>query len=74
MIAREVIAEQIAEKHPVDDRGNPVGIEAADRAFIHALVLDQGQQCPAPTLEDARRLYLKEKVGTDETKKMELER
>ncbi|RVC08966.1 tyrosine-type recombinase/integrase, partial [Mesorhizobium sp. M7A.F.Ca.CA.002.15.2.1] len=73
-LARELIAEQIAEKYPVDDRGNPVGIESADRALIHALVLGQNQQRHAPTLEDARRLYLKEKVGTDETKKMELER
>lgn len=73
-LAREVIAEQIAEKYPVDPDGNPVGIAVEDRALIHALLLSQRQQRPDPTLEDAKRLYLKERVGDDETKQMELER
>ncbi|RUV25878.1 MULTISPECIES: tyrosine-type recombinase/integrase [unclassified Mesorhizobium] len=73
-LARELIAEQIADRYPVDEQGHPVGIGAEDRALIHALVLGERQQRPDPTLEDAKRLYLKERVGEDETKQMELER
>ncbi|TPI62587.1 hypothetical protein FJ420_07225 [Mesorhizobium sp. B3-1-3] len=73
-IARELIADQIADKYPVDERGHPVGIGIEDRALIHALVLGERQQQRDPTLEDAKRLYLKERVGEDETKQMELER
>ncbi|RWA75645.1 MAG: hypothetical protein EOQ28_08325 [Mesorhizobium sp.] len=73
-LARELIAEQIADKYPVDEHGHPIGVGTDDRALIHALVLGQRQQRPQPTLEDARRLYLKERVGEDETKRMELER
>ncbi|MER9073657.1 tyrosine-type recombinase/integrase [Mesorhizobium sp. M0904] len=73
-LAREVIAEQIAGKYPVDPDGNPVGIAVEDRALLHALLLSQRQQRPDPTLEDAKRLYLKERVGDDETKQMELDR
>ncbi|RWC31571.1 MAG: hypothetical protein EOS27_10405 [Mesorhizobium sp.] len=73
-LARELIAEQIADKYPVDEHGHPVGIETEDRALIHALVIGEGRRRPNPTLEDAKRLYLKERVGEDETKQMELER
>ncbi|TIL43656.1 tyrosine-type recombinase/integrase [Mesorhizobium sp.] len=73
-LARELIAEHIADKYPVDERGHPVGIGTEDRALIHALVLGDRQHRPDPTLEDAKRLYLKERVGEDETKRMELDR
>lgn len=73
-LMREVIAEQVAEKYPLDTEGNRVGIAAEDRALIHALLLGQRQQRPDPTLEDAKRLYLKERVRDDETKQLELER
>ncbi|MDR7225056.1 tyrosine-type recombinase/integrase [Aminobacter aminovorans] len=45
----------------------------ADTALAQALLLNPSG-IPAPTLEDAKRLYLKERVGDDETKQMELER
>ncbi|ESX57878.1 hypothetical protein X761_08220 [Mesorhizobium sp. LSHC424B00] len=45
----------------------------ADTALARALLLNSSGT-PAPTLEDAKRLYLKERVGDDETKQMELER
>ncbi|MER9694874.1 tyrosine-type recombinase/integrase [Mesorhizobium sp. M0179] len=73
-LSRELIAEHIADQYPVDESGQPVGIATEDRALIHALVLGNRQQRPAPTLKDAKRLYLKERVGEDGTKRMELER
>ncbi|UDL90042.1 hypothetical protein LGH82_01120 [Mesorhizobium sp. PAMC28654] len=39
----------------------------ADAALARALLLNPSGT-PAPTLEDAKRLYLKERVGADETK------
>ncbi|RWG22537.1 MAG: hypothetical protein EOQ55_03075 [Mesorhizobium sp.] len=71
---REVIAEQIAAKYPIDERGNPIGVSVKDAAALRALMYGARQDRPDPTLEDAKRLYLKERVGGDETKQMELER
>jgi integrase len=45
----------------------------ADSATANAIVLNPGGT-PKPTLEDARRLYLKDRVGDDKTKEMELDR
>ncbi|MER8391861.1 hypothetical protein NKH10_08120 [Mesorhizobium sp. M1340] len=73
-LRREIIAEQIAAKYPLDDQGNPTGISFEDAATLRALMYGARQGLPAPTLEDAKRLYLKERVGDDETKQMELER
>ncbi|WP_141247110.1 hypothetical protein [Mesorhizobium sp. WSM3866] len=58
----------------VDDDNLPDFLPTeADTALAHALLLNPAGT-PAPTLEDAKRLYLKERVGSDETKQMELER
>lgn len=73
-LSREVIAEQIAAKYPIDHQGNPTGISSKDAAILRALMYGARQDQPDPTLQDAKRLYLKERVGEDETKKMELER
>ncbi|MER8473202.1 tyrosine-type recombinase/integrase [Mesorhizobium sp. M1328] len=73
-LRRELIAEQIAAKYPIDDQGNPTGISSKDAATLRALMYGARQGQPAPTLADAKRLYLKERVGDDETKQMELER
>ena len=60
---------------PVDpETGDPVGGDAVEgRAFG---ILTSGGQLsrPSPTLEDARKLYLKEKVGDDNKKRLELDR
>ncbi len=72
---REIIAEQIAAKYPVDSNGHPVGLQDKDRAAIQALMLGADQVRPDPTLEDARKLYQKERVGDDDdAKRMELDR
>ncbi|MBZ9753674.1 tyrosine-type recombinase/integrase [Mesorhizobium sp. ESP6-5] len=73
-LKREVIAEQIAAKYPLNDEGNPTGISTKDAATLRALMYGARLDQPVPTLEDAKRLYLKERVGDDETKQMELER
>ncbi|MER8421289.1 hypothetical protein [Mesorhizobium sp. M1329] len=64
-LKREVIAEQIAAKYPLDDEGNPTGIGSKDAATLRALMYGARQVQPVPTLEDAKRLYLKERVGDD---------
>lgn len=45
----------------------------ADSAMANAILLNPSGT-PKPTLEDARRLYLKDRVGDDKTKEMELDR
>lgn len=62
-LAREVIAEGIASKYPVDDHGNPVGISRDDAAVLRALAYGSRMERPEPTLEDAKRHYLKEKIA-----------
>lgn len=74
VVAREVIAESIAKKYPLGDDGYPVGVSPKDAASLQSLMLGSREVQPEPTLEDARKLYLEEKVGDDKTKQMELDR
>lgn len=80
--ARLKVVEKLARKYDPnfdsleddDDDDIPTIIPTeADSALAQALVLNPAGT-PAPTLEDAKRLYLKERVGGDEIKQMELER
>jgi len=71
-IARSVIAETIAAQYPVDDSGYPLGMADKDAAVLQALMLGKQQARPDPTIQDAKDLYLKEKVGDDEKKKNQL--
>jgi len=70
-MARDVIAENIVAKYPLDDEGYAEGVSATDRAVLRALAFGAGAKPPAATLEDARKFYLTEKVkgGHDEVKK-----
>ena len=74
VVARDIIAESIADKYPAGDDGYPLDVSANDAALLRALMRGGREVQPEPTLEDIRKLYLKEKVGDDETKQMELER
>ncbi|MER9849606.1 tyrosine-type recombinase/integrase [Mesorhizobium sp. M0106] len=74
VVAREIIAESIAKKYPVGDDGYPIGVSPNDTASLRALMLGSREVQPHPTLEDARKLYLEERVGDDKTKQMELDR
>ncbi len=72
---REIVAEQIAARYPSDeDHGDPLGVSDTDVALIRELMLGSRQERPKPTLEDAKRLYLKEKVRGNGKKSLELER
>ncbi|MBL0934259.1 MAG: tyrosine-type recombinase/integrase [Rhizobiaceae bacterium] len=73
-IARDVIADQIAKAYPVDDEGHPVGVSVSDAALLRGLAHGGRQKRPEPTLEDARKLYLKDKVRGDRKKELELTR
>lgn len=72
--ARDVIAEGILKGYQRDSEGNPIDVALADRALLRALALGGREKRPQPTLEDARKLYLKDKVGDDEKKQLELAR
>jgi len=69
-VARGVIAEGIASKYPVDELGHPVGVSLEDVAVLRALGYGARLQRPEPTLEDAKRHYLKEKIaGTSDERR-----
>lgn len=73
-IARDVMAEQITDQYPSDEAGYPIGVSARDAAIVGALMSGSRQAPPSPTLEDAKRLYLAEKVGADKKKRLQLDR
>src|SRR5690606_18615347 len=73
-IARDVIADAIAAKYPLDEDGNPIEIGTTDRAALQALAYGARQQRPEPTLADARKRYEKDKVGDDEKKQKQVAR
>jgi len=72
VIGRDAEADRIISKYRLDDEGYPLDVQPKDAAILRALF--GGAARPAPTIEDARRLYLKERVGDDEKKRHELER
>ena len=64
--ARAVVAENIAAAYPSDpEDGSPVGISRDDALIIKAL-MNPAQGVPGYSLEDARVLYLKERIGAGE--------
>lgn len=73
-LARSVIAESIMSKYTVDDEGYPIGVSAQDAALARSLLGGARLPRPNPTLKDAERLYLSEKIsGRPNEKKKELE-
>lgn len=73
--AADIIRESFLTRFPVDpETGDPLGLSEVEGRAITILANGGNVPRPAPTLEDARKLYLKEKVGDDEKKKLELER
>lgn len=60
--ARDVVAEQIANGYPRDkDTDHPVGVSDEDRAMLALLTSSNKPVGPSPTLEDAKRVYLKDR-------------
>lgn len=72
-IGRSVFADQIIGRYRLDYDGHPIGIKPEDIALLHALNAGARDAPPTATLEDARRVYLKEKVGEDEKKRLQLD-
>lgn len=67
--ARDLLAESIASKYPVDpETGDPIGINKGDAAVIYAL-MDPQAKTPEPTMADVKRLYLLENVGDPTTER-----
>lgn len=69
---RTAIADQIASKYPEDEEGHPVGVSPRDTEAVRILYSMGSQPSqPPPTLLDAKRLYIEERVtGTrDEPRK-----
>lgn len=61
-IAREVVAEGIAKGYPRDEEtDHPIGVSSEDRALLTLLTSPSIPKGPSPTLEDAKRLYLKDR-------------
>jgi integrase len=64
--ARAVVADNIAADYPLDpEDGSPVGISRDDALTIKAL-MNPVKGVPGVSLEDARELYLKERIGAGE--------
>ncbi|TIL44948.1 hypothetical protein [Mesorhizobium sp.] len=61
-IARDVVAEGIVKGYPRDkETDHPVGVSSEDRALLTLLTSPGVPDGPSPTLEDAKRLYLKDR-------------
>lgn len=64
--ARALVAESIAAAYPVDpEDGSPVGVSQEDALTLKAL-MNPVKGAPGYSLEDARELYLKERIGAGE--------
>ncbi|WJI48693.1 hypothetical protein NLY44_18640 [Mesorhizobium sp. C089B] len=70
-IERSVVAEGIAAKYPTDPETDyPVGVSAEDTRLVRMLYTSS-PKFPAPTLEDAKKLYLKDRFALNEPKPLE---
>ncbi|WP_158553253.1 tyrosine-type recombinase/integrase [Mesorhizobium denitrificans] len=72
-IIRDVIADKIVSKYAEDEEGHPFGVTAEDAALLNTLAYGSRQKAPSPTINDAKRLYLKERVRDDEKKQKHVE-
>ena len=67
---RDVWADTIVDaypRHPED--GTPVGMPEPERLFVNGLRNSLGPR-PVPTFEDAKRLYVREKIGANEANRL----
>ncbi|UJQ95082.1 site-specific integrase [Mariluticola halotolerans] len=72
-ISRDVTAEQVTQHYPRDEEDNPVGLSPSDLALIKVIRGGAATPEPAPTLQDAIRVYTSERVGDDHKKLNQLE-
>ncbi|ESX47243.1 tyrosine-type recombinase/integrase [Mesorhizobium sp. C416B] len=70
-IERSVVAEGIAAKYPTDPETDyPIGVSPEDTRLVRMLYTSS-PKVPASTLEDAKKLYLKDRFALDEPKPLE---
>lgn len=72
--ARGALADEIVARYGRDEEGRPTAVSLGDQAVLNALGGGQRDQRPVPTLEDARRLYLADKVKEDDKRQKQLDR
>lgn len=67
--ARSILAEMTVAKYPEDpESGSRIGLSRVDAAMVNAL-MNPSAKSPLPTIDDAKRLYLQEKVGDPSTER-----
>ncbi|TIL50389.1 hypothetical protein [Mesorhizobium sp.] len=70
-IERSAVAEGIAAKYPTDpETDHPIGVSAEDTRLVRMLHTTR-PKIPAPTLEDAKKLYLKDRFAPNDPKPLE---
>ncbi|RWP72796.1 tyrosine-type recombinase/integrase [Mesorhizobium sp.] len=68
---RSAVAEGIAAKYPTDPETDyPMGVSAEDTRLVRMLHTSR-PKIPAPTLEDAKKLYLKDRFALTDPKPLE---
>ncbi|RUV45333.1 integrase [Mesorhizobium sp. M1A.T.Ca.IN.004.03.1.1] len=72
--AAALIRDSYLSSFPYDDSGDPVGVPEVEGRALAILSGGGKLSRPVPTIEDARKLYLKERVGGDAKKTLELDR
>ncbi|RWD31826.1 MAG: integrase [Mesorhizobium sp.] len=72
--AASVIRDSYLSSFPRDEAGDPIGVPEVEGRAVAILSSGGRLSRPSPTIEDARKLYLKERVGDDAKKTLELER
>jgi integrase len=70
-IERSAVAEGIAAKYPTDpETDHPIGVSASDTRLVRMLHTSS-PKIPAPTIEDAKKLYLKDRFALNDPKPLE---
>ena len=63
-MVRDVVADQIRAKYPTDPETDyPIGVSPEDGELLRALYSQTLPDAPEPTVEDAKRLYLKHRFA-----------
>lgn len=60
---RDLYADSAVAAYPLNAVGEPVGMPEAERLYVNALRAGGDVKRPAPSVEDARDLYLKDKIA-----------
>ncbi|WP_081713350.1 MULTISPECIES: site-specific integrase [unclassified Labrenzia] len=73
-IARDAMIDTIERRYRRDDEGYPIDVSPEDSELLRILAGGAKAKPPKPTLEDARKQYLKDVVGENKKRIAQLER